>query len=106
MMRQDSKPAPVHSPLRAPTLPPDHVGQLIACPSTPRITEGIQLMLTSIASFLITRGVPMRWAKPLIYLLLAVMPIAAALLAKPLYDNPVIETTKTRKTEGRAKREQ
>src|SRR3546814_11927329 len=87
MMRQDSKPAPVHSPLRAPTLPPDHVGQLIACPSTPRITEGISPMLTTIASFLIQRGVPMRWAKPLIYVVLAVLLISAALLATHLYEN-------------------
>src|SRR3546814_14878877 len=48
-------------------------------------------MLTTIASFLITRGVPMRWAKPLIYVVLAVLLIAAALLAKHLYDNHVIE---------------
>src|SRR3546814_18204567 len=48
-------------------------------------------MLTTIASFLITRGVPMRWAKLLIYVVLAVLLIAAALLAKHLYDNHVIE---------------
>src|SRR3546814_19464162 len=48
-------------------------------------------MLTTIASFLITRGVPMRWTKPLIYVVLAVLLIAAALLAKHLYDNHVIE---------------
>src|SRR3546814_2756637 len=48
-------------------------------------------MLTTIASFLIPRGVPMRWAKPLIYVVLAVLLIAAALLAKHLYDNHVIE---------------
>src|SRR3546814_19441310 len=51
-------------------------------------------MLTTIASFLITRGVPMRWAKPLIYVVLAVLLIAAALLAKHLYDNHVIEQHK------------
>src|SRR3546814_10941808 len=48
-------------------------------------------MLTTIASFLITLGVPVRWAKPLIYVVLAVLLIAAALLAKHLYDNHVIE---------------
>src|SRR3546814_18072428 len=47
--------------------------------------------LPILASFLITRGVPMRWAKPLLYVVLAVLLIAAALLAKPLYDNHVIE---------------
>src|SRR3546814_3318029 len=47
--------------------------------------------LPIIASFLITRGVPMRWAKPLLYVVQAVLLIAAALLAKHLYDNHVIE---------------
>src|SRR3546814_5862591 len=48
-------------------------------------------MLTTIATFLITRGVPIRWAKPLIYVVLAGLLIAAAPLAKHLYDNHVIE---------------
>src|SRR3546814_20054878 len=48
-------------------------------------------MLTTIASLLITRGVPLRWAKPLPHVVLAVLLIAAALLAKHRYDNHVIE---------------
>src|SRR3546814_16373856 len=47
-------------------------------------------MLTTIASFLITRGVPMRWAKPLIYVVLAVLLIVGVGVAKCAYDAAVI----------------
>src|SRR3546814_19738922 len=47
-------------------------------------------MLTTIATLLITRGVPIRLAKPLIYVALAVLLIVGVGVAKCAYDAAVI----------------